>query len=348
MSICLFLVSINFNISIVLVETTTKIQLKVPAGQQTPVRLDKYITSFIENATRNKVQAAIKEGFVLVNGKPEKASYVMQAGDVIDIDLPKPPPPEAKAEAMNLEIVFEDEWIIIVNKPAGMVVHPAFGNWSGTLVNGLLHHTQDLASAEEETLRPGIVHRLDKDTSGLLVVAKDDSTLSKLSKDFAEKNIKREYRAIVWGNTPEEGTFDEFIGRSRRDRKLMSVLPEGTGKRAVTHFETLELFDYLSYVGVRLETGRTHQIRVHFAHHQFPVFGDVAYGGDSVRYGPNTGSRKTMFHKLITDLGRQCLHAATLGFIHPATGEWIEFESTLPDDFAHVLEMLRNNCKQAY
>ncbi|MTI87283.1 MAG: RluA family pseudouridine synthase [Balneolaceae bacterium] len=321
----------------------------VPDGHNSEVRLDKYITSFVENATRNKVQQAIKDGHVTVNGKKESKSYRMQPGDEIYIDIPHPPPPEAKPEKLDLNIIYEDDDIILVNKEAGMVVHPAYGNWTGTLVNGLMYHVDELAGDEEqENLRPGIVHRLDKDTSGLLVVAKNEETLSDLSKLFQEKDIERTYWAIVWGTPKKEGTIEGDIGRSKKDRKLMTVLQGGRGKHAVTHYKVLEYFDYLSLVEVKLETGRTHQIRVHFAHIGHHVFGDPTYGGTSVRYGPNTGSRKSMFHNLITGLGRQALHAKTLGFEHPATGEQVQFDSELPDDFQHVLTMLRENCNQEY
>jgi 23S rRNA pseudouridine1911/1915/1917 synthase len=324
----------------------TEYFMEVPDGQHTDIRLDKYITSFVQNATRNKVQKAIKEGHVLVNGKLEKASYVMQPGDKIEISLPKPPPPKAKPEPIPLDIVFEDDHIIVVNKEADMVVHPAYGNWSGTLVNGLLHYTnKNLSNADEETLRPGIVHRLDKDTSGLLVVAKTEEAHAKLAKQFAKKTAERTYWAIVWGKPPAEGTIDSFIGRSPQDRKLMTVLTDGRGKRAITHFKRIEEFDHLALLEIRLETGRTHQIRVHMQQEGYYVFGDHTYGGDSVRYGPNTGSRKAMFSNLFAKLQRQALHAKTLGFVHPATGEKVAFDSTLPEDFQTVLETLRTNCK---
>ena len=326
---------------------TTIYEFKVPDGQQEMIRLDVYITSFVENATRNKVQEAIKAGYVTVNGKKEKSSYKLVPGDDIFIELPKAPPPEAKAEEIELNIRFEDDDIIVVNKPAGMVVHPAFGNWSGTLVNGLIHHVDELGNNDNE-LRPGIVHRLDKDTSGLIVVAKNDEALAKLSAKFAKKDVERRYWAIIWGTPPEEGTIEGDIGRSKHDRKLMTVLPEGRGKKAVTHYKVLEFFDYLSLVKVTLETGRTHQIRVHFNSIGHNVFGDVTYGGTSVRFGPNTGMRKVMFHKLLTGLGRQALHAKTLGFEHPSTGEFVSFDSELPEDFKHVLETLRVHCKDTY
>lgn len=324
----------------------TEYFIEVPDGQHTDIRLDKYITSFVQNATRNKVQKAIKDGHVLVNGKLEKASYIMQAGDKIEISLPKPPPPKAKAEEIPIDIVYEDEDLLVVNKEADMVVHPAFGNWSGTLVNGLLYHTgKNLSKADEETHRPGIVHRLDKDTSGLLVVAKNETAHQKLSKQFAKKTVQRTYWAIVWGNPPAKGTIEGNIGRSPRDRKIMTILKSGRGKKAVTHFKKLEEFDHLALLELQLETGRTHQIRVHLQHQGYYVFGDQTYGGDSVRYGPNSGSRKSMFNNLFAGFERQALHAKTLGFNHPKTDEFVLFDSKLPHDFQHVLDTLRNNCK---
>jgi 23S rRNA pseudouridine1911/1915/1917 synthase len=319
----------------------TQFEMTVPPGHHENQRLDVYITQFVQNATRNKVQEGIKQGFVTVNGKVEKASYKMQPGDLIEITLPKPPPPEAKPEPISLDIIFEDSDLIIVNKPAPMVVHPAFGNWTGTLVNGLLHHANELSGVNDPAIRPGIVHRLDKDTSGLLVVAKNDYAHQFLAAQFARHDLERSYQAVVWGQPEPEGIFTGNIGRSRRDRKIMAVVDDDAGKHAVTHYKVIEYFDYLALVDIRLETGRTHQIRVHFAHHGFPVFGDATYGGNSVRYGPNTGSRQTMYENLFASLGRQCLHARTLGFVHPTTGEKVYFESELPGDFRNVLNKLR-------
>lgn len=324
----------------------TEYYIEVPDGQHTDIRLDKYISSFVQNATRNKVQKAIKNGYVLVNGKLEKSSYVMQPGDKIEISLPKPPPPKAKAEDIPIDVIYEDDDLLIVNKPDDMVVHPAYGNWTGTLVNGLLYHTgKNLSNADEETLRPGIVHRLDKDTSGLLVVAKNEVAHQKLSKQFADKLVKRTYWAIVWGNPPEEGVIEGNLGRSPKDRKIMTVLNDEKGKTAVTHYKCLEEFDHLALLEIHLETGRTHQIRVHMKHKKYYVFGDKTYGGDTVRYGPNSGSRKAMFNNLFAKLERQALHAKTLGFIHPSTDEFVTFDSPLPEDFQYLLDALRTNCK---
>lgn len=320
------------------------LNLEVAPGQTEPVRIDKYLTEMVKNATRNKVQQAIKEGRVTVNGNDIKSSYVVQPEDKIRVELTRPKPPEAEPEAIDLDIVFEDESLIVVNKPAGLVVHPAFGNWTGTLVNALLHHAEQLSDYQDDALRPGIVHRLDKDTSGLLVVAKNSNVHKELAAQFSKHDINRTYWAVVWGNPEDEGTFESDIGRSNKDRKVMAVLPEGKGKRAVTHYKVIERFDYLSLVDVKLETGRTHQIRVHFANAGFPVFGDETYGGCSVRYGSNTGRRKTLFEKLFKTLSRQCLHAKTLGFIHPVSKKEVAFDSELPADFLFVLEQLRKYC----
>lgn len=327
-------------------EETTNIDFVVPPGHNDNTRLDKYITGFVQNATRAKVQAAIKNGHVKVNRKLEKSSYKVQPGDIIEIILPKPPPPEAKAEEIQLNIVHEDDDVIVVNKPAGMVVHPAFGNWSGTLVNGLLHHTEKLSGTDGDDIRPGIVHRLDKLTSGLLVVAKNDKAHNFLAGQFVNRKISRTYYAIIWGTPVEaEGSFTGNIGRSDRNRKIMAVVNEDRGKPAVTHYKVIEYFDHLSLVEIKLETGRTHQIRVHFSHFNHPVFGDTTYGGDSVRYGSNSGSRKKMFEHLFKKLDRQCLHAKALGFIHPGTHEYVRYESELPGDFSNVLDKLRRLCK---
>lgn len=321
----------------------------VPPGHSSGTRLDKYIASFIQNVSRTKVQKAIEGGYVTVNGEVEKSSYNMEPGDQIDIHLPIPKPPEAKAEKMDLDIVYEDDDLLIVNKEAGVVVHPAYGNWTGTLVNGLMWHTEELSDPDSDNIRPGIVHRIDKDTSGVLVVAKNDETHRRLSDYFRTKDIERTYWAIIWG-TPDkkEGTITGDIGRSRSDRKKMAVVPDGKGKHAVTHYKVLEYYDHLTLVEVRLDTGRTHQIRVHFANERHWVLGDQKYGGDSVRYGPNTGSRKQMFKNLMSSLKGQCLHAKTLGFEHPTTGKMVEFDSPLPPDFARAVQLLQQNCKPTF
>lgn len=323
----------------------TENRLTVPHGQHADMRLDVYISQCLENATRNKVQQGIQSGEVTVNGKAEKASYKVQPGDRIAVSLPEPPPPEAGPEAIPLDIVYEDRDLLVIDKPAGMVVHPGSGNWTGTLVNALLHHCQTLSEGGDAALRPGIVHRLDKQTSGLLVAAKHDSAHSGLARQFSSHRIDRSYQAVVWGTPPQQGTFEGAIGRSRKDRKRMSVVSEEEGKYAVTHYRVLEYFDHLALVDVQLETGRTHQIRVHFSHNRYPVFGDATYGGDRIRYGPNSGARRSMFDRVLHQLNRQCLHAGKLGFLHPVSGEQLYFESPLPDDFNKVVEALRKYCR---
>ena len=328
-------------------ESFTRYFFTVPEGHHEQMRLDKYITQFIQNATRNKVQQGIKNGWVRVNGVIEKASYRVQPNDEIAVVIPKTPPPEAAAEDISIDIVYEDASLLIVDKPAGMVVHPAYGNWSGTLVNALLHHTQNLSTIHtDEVVRPGIVHRLDKGTSGLLVVAKTDFAHHHLSRQFANKTVERIYQAVIWG-VPQKNrsTIDQPLGRDPGDRKKMAVVDDHKGKKAITHYKVLQRYDHLSLVDVTLETGRTHQIRVHLAWQGHPVLGDPVYGGDSVRYGPNTGTRKTMFKNIFTDIGRQCLHARVLGFVHPETGEWLHFESSVPDDMQSVIGKIQKYCQ---
>ena len=320
-------------------------EIRIPAGQMKE-RLDVYLTNHTENATRSKVQEAIKSGEVLVNEKKVKPSYVILPNDLIAINLLRPDPPEVKAEAIPLEIVYEDEYLLVVNKPAGMVTHPAYKNYSGTLVNALMHHSEKLsqlhAEADEEydIVRPGIVHRLDKDTSGLLVVAKDETSHQKLANQFAAKTSEREYNAIVWGKFKiETGIIDAPLGRSKSDRKKVAVTAEG--KNAVTEFEVMEQFEYLSFIKLHLRTGRTHQIRVHLAHIHHPVFGDVTYGGREIVTGGIEGKKKAEVKNLLEIMPRQALHAKKLGFIHPRTKQMMRFESELPDDMKAVLKYLR-------
>ncbi|MFA6457372.1 MAG: RluA family pseudouridine synthase [Bacteroidota bacterium] len=320
-------------------------EMRIPPGQ-TKERLDVYLTSHTENATRTKVQEAIKNGEVLVNGKTVKPSYVILPDDLITVELSRPDPPEVKAEAIPLEIVYEDDYLLVVNKPAGMVTHPAYKNYSGTLVNALMHHSEKLSQlhAEEDeefdTVRPGIVHRLDKDTSGLLVVAKDETTHQKLAKQFAAKTSEREYHAIVWGRFKKaSGTIDAPLGRSKSDRKKVAVVADG--KHAVTEYEVLEQFDYLALVALHLHTGRTHQIRVHLSHIHHPVFGDSTYGGREIVVGGIEGKKKAEVKNLLEMMPRQALHARLLGFVHPHTKTMMRFECGLPEDMQSVLFQLR-------
>lgn len=324
----------------------TEYILKVPVGFTAATRLDAYITQSVENATRSKVQKAITDGFVWVNGVHQKSSYKVQALDTIYICVPQAPPPDAEPEDIPLDIVYEDDQLLIINKPAGMVTHPAYGNWTGTLVNALLFHVNKLSDVNQDPFRPGIVHRLDKDTSGLLVIAKNDQAHKTLASYFKDRNIDRHYYALVWGHPDQKGSITTYMGRSLSDRRKMEVVPdESRGKRAVTHFEVIEYFDFLSLIKVKLETGRTHQIRVHMSHLGHPIFCDETYGGRKVVYGPASGERKNLFKNLFADLNRQFLHAKTLGFDHPVTGERIFFESELPEDLMYTLTELRYYCK---
>jgi len=317
---------------------TYEFEIVVPPGKKKE-RLDLFLTHHVENATRTKVQRAIGQGMVLVNGKAIRSSHRVAPGEVIHITLPKAPPQDVTAENIPLEIPYEDECLLIVNKPAGMVVHPAYGNYTGTLVNALLYHCNTLSTVTDPT-RPGIVHRLDKDTSGLLVVAKDDATHTHLARQFALRTIDREYHAIVWGTFPERsGVIETQLGRSKSDRKKMAVVPEG--KTAITEYAVLEEFAYLSLVRLKLRTGRTHQIRVHLAHINHPVFGDPSYNGRQLAWGRGTPRQKAEVQTFLKIIHRQALHAKTIGFVHPATREKVSFGSALPEDMTRVIEALR-------
>jgi len=324
--------------------SSREIEIIIPTGK-VKERIDVYLTHHIENATRTKVREAIDAGHVLVDGERVKASHTVVPGEKITIALPKPPPPGVEAEDIPLEILHEDDHLLVVNKPAGMVVHPAFANYTGTLVNALLYHCRSRLSTINDATRPGIVHRLDKDTSGLMVVAKDDVTHAKLAKQFADRTIDREYWAIVWGRfAPAEtgpsltGVIEASLGRSKSDRKKFSVNEEG--KTAVTEYAVLRQFSYLSLVRLKLRTGRTHQIRVHLHHIGHPVFGDPTYGGRRIAWGGTEKKKKEAVHALLGQIGRQALHAKTIGFVHPATKAKLRFESDLPADMRNVLETL--------
>lgn len=312
-------------------------RLVVPSGEHRK-RIDVYLTHQIENASRTKVQQAIEDGLVLVNGRPVKASYQLNPDDIIDIELPRPAPPEAKPENIPLSVVYEDDDLLIINKPAGMVTHPAYGNYSGTLVNALLYHSQSLSHVRSE-LRPGIVHRLDKDTTGLMVVAKTDAAHTFLADQFSRRTIDREYWAIVWGVFKEgSGTIEASLARSKRDRKKVSVAADG--KPAVTEYRVLREFDFLSLVRLKLKTGRTHQIRVHLAHIGHPVFGDPTYGGRNPQWGGLEKKKSQRAVNLLKLISRQALHAKTIGFVHPRTHERRVFESDLPGDMRAILDVL--------
>lgn len=313
-------------------------EIVVPAGKKKE-RLDVFLTNHVENATRTKVQQAIRTGLVLVDGRTARASQPVTPGSVIRITLPHPSPPDVTAEEIPLSIVHEDEHLLVVSKPAGMVTHPAYGNYSGTLVNALLFHCGTLSTVNDST-RPGIVHRLDKDTSGLMVVAKSDMAHAHLARQFAARTIAREYWAVVWGKfASPAGVIEAALGRSKADRKMMAVVADG--KHAVTGYEVIETFPYLTLLRLKLQTGRTHQIRVHLAHIGHPVFGDPTYHGRRINAGPGTARQRTEVEELLELVPRQALHAKTLGFVHPVTKLKMFFDSALPGDMTALLERLR-------
>lgn len=319
--------------------TEKKFRFELPDGKR-PQRIDLFLTNTIENATRSKVQKLIDAGYVTVNGKQVKSSYLVQAKDIIEATQPISPRPEFnEPEAIPLDIVYEDDYLIIVNKPPGMVAHPGYANYTGTLVNALLHHTKKLSSANESD-RPGIVHRIDKDTSGLLVVAKDDWTHAKLGEQFSRHEIEREYWAIVWGIfNNKAGMIDTLITRSKKDRKKFTVSDE-EGKQAITYYEVKQEYDFTSLIKLNLKTGRTHQIRVHLSSMHHPVFGDPAYGGRELVYGSSLPKIKSRVQNLLELMKRQALHAKTLGFIHPHTNKFVLFNSELPEDMKELMKLL--------
>ncbi len=313
--------------------------IKVDPGQSS-LRIDKYLVSKLPQISRNRIQNAAKASCIKVNDKAVKSNYKVRPGDEIKIVLPYPPVDyELVAENIPIQNIYEDEHLIVVEKPAGMVVHPAVGNPRGTLVNALLYHINRLAEGDDP-VRPGLVHRIDKDTSGILVVAKSEYALTHLARQFAEHTIERKYLALVWGHPePQVGTFQSYIGRHLSDRtKMHSFDEESKGKWAVTHYRVLRYYNYVSLVECTLETGRTHQIRVHFAVNGYPLFGDTTYGGDKVVYGPAFTKYKQFVSNCMKILPRQALHAAYLKFDHPVTGLPLEFESPLPDDMQKVIE----------
>ena len=312
---------------------------------QTPLRIDKYLMNFVENATRTKIQAAAKNGSIEVNGNIVKSNYKVKPLDEIKVKFEYPPHENLLvAENIQLDIVYEDDDLVVINKPAGMVVHPGHGNYSGTLINGLIYHFENLP--KNSSNRPGLVHRLDKDTSGLLVVAKNDNSMVHLSNQFANKTSKREYIAIVWGNVKDDsGKIDNYIGRNPKNRLQNIVLDEdniGGGKRAITNYEVISRMNYVSLVKCTLETGRTHQIRVHMKHIGHTLFNDERYGGDLILKGTTFTKYKQFVDNCFKLLPRQALHAKTLGFTHPGNGKFMEFDSDLPLDFKSCIEKWEN------
>ncbi len=307
------------------------------------MRLDKYVTQKIENATRTKVQKAIDLGTILVNDKQVKSNYQVKPTDIITVVLPNPPRnPELIAENIPIEIAYEDESIILVNKNPGMVVHPGYNNYTGTLVNALLYHIQQLPAYSDE-MRPGLVHRIDKDTSGLILIAKTEDALVYLAKQFFDHSISRVYNALVWGDLKEDkGTIDANLARDQKDRKLMAVyMDESVGKHSVTHYTVLERFGFCTLIECKLETGRTHQIRAHMRHLGHPLFADESYGGMKIQKYSKLPKYEQFIQNCFELMPRQALHARTLGFIHPSTKQFIHFESELPADFTAVLNKIR-------
>lgn len=323
------------------------LRIVVDKGQSL-LRLDKFLIIRTENTSRNRIQNAIDAGNVLVNDKVVKASYKVKPFDVISMVLPHPPrDTEVYPEDIPIDIIYEDDDVIMVNKAAGMVVHPGFNNYSGTLVNALVFHAQQLPQMPGNDGRPGLVHRIDKDTSGLLLVSKNEWAITFLAKQFFDHSITRKYIALVWGDIAEDGTVSGYIGRSAKDRKVMAVYDdESQGKWSVTHYKVLERLNYVTLIECQLETGRTHQIRAHMKHIGHPLFNDSTYGGDKILKGTVFNKYRQFVENCFDILPRQALHAKSLGFIHPTTKEFIHFETELPADMSTVIEKWRNYIKE--
>ena len=307
---------------------------------QALLRIDRFLMDRLPNVTRNKLQSGIRDGLVKVNGSQVKPNYKVHPGDSIHVYLTHPPrAEEVVPEDIPLQIVFEDDHLLVINKPAGMVVHPAYQNWSGTLVNALAFHFQHLPQMEGNEGRPGLVHRIDKDTSGLLVVAKSEQVMNGLASQFFHHTIERTYLALVWGEPEEDnGTIHVNVGRSLKDRRVTACFPNGAyGKEAITHYKVLERLRYVSLVQCNLETGRTHQIRAHMKFLGHPLFNDTTYGGHEILKGTVFTKYKQFVQNCFRLMPRQALHAKTLGFNHPITGKLVQFDSDLPEDFAGVL-----------
>ena len=315
----------------------------VDKGQEL-MRVDKYLFDRLPNASRNRIQKAAEQNFVMANGKAVKSSYKVKPLDVITIVMDRPRyENDIIPEDMRLNIVYEDNYLMVVNKPAGLVVHPGHGNYHGTLVNAIAWHMKEVPDYDANDPRVGLVHRIDKDTSGLLVIAKTPDAKTHLGNQFFHKTTKRRYRALVWGNVEnDEGTITGDIGRHPKDRMQMTVLPDGEGKHAVTHYRVLERFGYVTLVECILETGRTHQIRVHMKHIGHILFNDERYGGNEILKGTHFAKYKQFVNKCFDICPRQALHAMTLGFVHPITGEELHFTTDLPNDMTALIERWRS------
>lgn len=314
-------------------------RLVVDKGQSL-LRIDKFLMNRMENATRNRIQNAADLGCILVNEKPVKSSYKVKPLDVISIVLPHPPrDTEIYPENIPLNIVFEDEDVVIINKPAGMVVHPGYNNYTGTLVHALAYHFENLPNLNGNYARPGLVHRIDKDTSGLLVISKNEQAMTFLAKQFFDHSIHRKYVALVWGDLTEDGTVSGYIGRSLKDRRVMDIYDsEEKGKWSVTHYKVIERLNYVTLIECELETGRTHQIRAHMQHIGHPLFNDASYGGDKILKGTSFTKYKQFIDNCFAICPRQTLHAKSLGFLHPKTKQELYFEAEMPADMLILLD----------
>ncbi len=320
-----------------------RFRIIVDNGQEL-TRVDKYLDTKLSGVSRNKIQEAAKGGCVFVNDVAVKPNYRVKPGDEVVVKLPgEPKDYSIVPQDIPLNILYEDECLVVVNKPAGMVVHPAHGNYTGTLVNALAFHIGESSPFEKDDIRPGLVHRIDKNTSGILVIAKDEVSKAHLAKQFFDHSVNRRYQTLVWGDFDEnEGTIEGNIGRNPKDRKSMCVFLDGEyGKPAITHYRVLERFGYVTLVECKLETGRTHQIRVHMKLKNHPVFNDEVYGGNKILRGTTFSKYRKFVENCFAIMPRQALHAKTLEFIHPKTGKVMSFNSELPDDFAAVLEKWR-------
>jgi 23S rRNA pseudouridine1911/1915/1917 synthase len=311
---------------------------------QSPLRIDKFLFNRLEGTSRTRIQGAAGAGNIEVNGTAVKSNYKVKPGDIIRILLPQPPrDTEILAEDIPLDIVWEDDHLLVVNKKAGMVVHPGYGNYDGTLINALMWHLRDLPLFSKGEVRPGLVHRIDKNTSGLLVIAKSEHALAHLARQFYDHSAGRRYTALIWGSPEEdEGSVTGHIGRSLRNRTVMQVFPDGSeGKPAVTHYRVLERLGYVTLIECRLETGRTHQIRVHMSWIGHPLFNDAEYGGNQILKGTTFTKYQQFIRNCFNTLPRQALHARYLSFTHPVTGERLEFDSPMPADMEEVTERWR-------
>ncbi len=314
---------------------------------QVVIRIDKFLIDRMANTSRNKIQVAAKNGNILVNGQKVKQNFKVKPGDEVSIVLPYPVREiELIPQDIPIEIAYEDDDLLVVNKPANMVVHPGYGNYTGTLVNALVFHIQHLPSPPKDYYgRPGLVHRIDKHTTGLLLIAKTELALVELAKQFYNRTTERRYHALVWGDVEQDGTIEGNIGRSLKNRKVMVVFKDGDhGKTAITHYKVLERFGLVTLIECKLETGRTHQIRVHFQSIGHPLFNDLEYGGNRVVKGTRSASYERFVQHCMELIPGQALHAKTLGFIQPTTQQYLEFNSQLPSGFTELIERWRNYC----